>query len=67
MTKHGLRPTPHQLKMLNLLDREDGPVDEHVLNGRVAKALLARRWASQDDAGVQISELGQEILREFLF
>lgn len=66
MSKQKLRPTPHQLEMLTFLDREGGPVQEQELNGRVAKALLARGWARHDNVGVEINESGRDILRKFL-
>lgn len=66
MSKQKLRPSPYQLQMLDMLDREAGPVQEQVLNGCVAKALLARRWAQHDETGVKISELGRDALRRWL-
>lgn len=50
--------------MLGLLERRGGgPLHECELNGRVAKALLARGWASYRHDGVVITEAGRQVLQ----
>lgn len=48
--------------MLELLDQY-GPVLDHELNGRVAKALLARAWARFGRGGIEITDAGRMALK----
>lgn len=52
--------------MLALLDNSGGPIPDHELNGRVAKALLARAWARFSRGGIEITAARRMVLKSLL-
>lgn len=57
------KTTRLQIEMLDLLERSGKPLHDYELDGRVAKALLARAWASYGRDGVEITEAGRRVLQ----
>lgn len=57
------KATPSQIEMLRVLEHSRRPVHDHELNGRVAKALLAREWACYERDGIVITDAGRRVLQ----